>query len=330
LNDPSGHGDAGELYLAKTSGTDSATASYTDPLGVSGLSGRLAASYLHYHESREFSALDAKGASTWLSAGLSYPLLRTRDSNLYWTASVDYKRLLDQAAGTEIDSRQSGSVSGGVKGDRLFDGGKGSLVYLATVSGGKLDRAGNAADERQDSLTRRSQGSYGILRTSDNWLQQLNARFSLSAALQMQFASRNLDTSEKLYLGGPHGVRAYPVEEAGSDDGQILSVEARYVAVNSPKWGSQVWTPLVLFDAGHATLNEKLWNGWNTTDPNLRNAYWLEGAGVGLRAQIARVVQLEVIGARKIGDNPGATATGQDADGRSEKTRLWFIASTAF
>jgi hemolysin activation/secretion protein len=330
LNDPSGHGDAGELYLAKSSGTDSATASYTDPLGVSGLSGHLSASYLHYHVLSEFSALDATGASTWLSAGVSYPLLRARDGNLYWTATVDYKHLLDKAAGTEIDSRQSGSASGGVRGDRLFSGGKGSLVYLATVTAGRLDRAGNAADELQDSLTRRSQGNYAILRTSDSWLEQLNPRFSLSAALQMQFSTRNLDTSEKLYLGGPHGVRAYPIEEAGSDQGQILSLEGRYLAVNSPKLGGQIWTPFVLFDAGHATLNEKLWNEWNAGDPNLRNSYWLEGAGVGLRAQIARVLQIEFIGARKIGDNPGASATGHDADGRSEKTRFWFIATFAF
>jgi len=328
--DPTGHGDAGELYLAKTSGTDSATASYTDPIGVSGLNGRLAASFLQYHVLREFSALDATGNSTWLSAGLSYPLLRTRESNLYWTATADYKRLLDQAAGTEIDSRKSEALSGGVRGDHLFGGGKGSLVYLATLSGGKLDRAGNAADELQDSLTRRSQGDYAILRTTDSWLEQLNARFSLSAALQMQFATRDLDTSEKLYLGGPHGVRAYPIEEAGSDDGQILSFEARYLAVSSPKWGGQVWTPFVLFDAGHATLNESVWKGWNASDPNLRNSYWLKGAGVGLRAQIARVLQLELIGARKIGDNPGASATGQDADGRSETTRFWFIATFAF
>jgi hemolysin activation/secretion protein len=50
----------------------------------------------------------------------------------------------------------------------------------------------------------------------------------------MRFSSRNLDTSEKMYLGGPHSVRAYPVEEAGSDEGQTLSLEARYLAVNTP------------------------------------------------------------------------------------------------
>jgi len=330
LNDPSGRGDAGELYLAKSSGTDSATASYTDPIGVSGLSTRAAASYMHYHVPSQFSVLDATGDSTWLSDGLSYPLLRTRSSNFYWTTSVDYKRLLDQAAGTEIDSRKSGSVSAGVRGDHLLAGDKSSLVYLLTLTGGRLDRAGNAADKFQDSLTRHTQGDYAILRTADNWLAQLNPRFSLAAALQLQFASRNLDTSEKMYLGGPHGVRAYPVEEAGSDEGQTLSLEARYLLANTPRLGGQIWTPFVLFDAGHATLNKNLWNGWNAGNPDLQNDYWLKGWGVGLRAQISRIVQLELIEARKIGNNPGASATGQDADGLKDRSRLWFIASLAF
>jgi hypothetical protein len=62
----------------------------------------------------------------------------------------------------------------------------------------------------------------------------------------------------------------------------------------------------------------------------MRNAYWLKGGGMGLRAKIARVVQLELIGARKIGTNPGANALGQDADGLSDRDRLWFIASAFF
>jgi hemolysin activation/secretion protein len=133
-----------------------------------------------------------------------------------------------------------------------------------------------------------------------------------------------------MYLGGPHGVRAYPVEEAGSDEGQTLSLEARYLLANTPRLGGQIWTPFVLFDAGHATLNKNLWNGWNAGNPDLQNDYWLKGWGVGLRAQISRIVQLELIEARKIGNNPGASATGQDADGLKDRSRLWFIASLAF
>jgi hemolysin activation/secretion protein len=330
LNDLSGRGDVGEVYLAKSSGTESTTASYTDPIGVTGLSTHLSASYMRYHLLREFSPLDATGDSTWLSGGVSYPILRSRSNNLYWTASADYKRLIDQAAGENIDSRDSKAGTLGVHGDHLLADEKSSLVYLATLTGGNLDRGGNAADNKEDLLTRHTQGDYAILRSTDSWLQQFNQQFSLFAELQMQFASRNLDSSEKMYMGGPHGVRAYPIEEAGSDDGQTLSVEARYIALNTPMGGGEIWTPFVLFDAGHAMLNKSTWNGWNQSNPALKNSYSLKGWGVGVRAQIARIVQLELVDARKIGDNPGASATGRDADGLEKTNRVWFIASVAF
>jgi hypothetical protein len=41
-------------------------------------------------------------------------------------------------------------------------------------------------------------------------------------------------------------------------------------------------------------------------------------------------VQLEFIDARKLGRNPGASATGQDADGRALNNRIWFMVSVSF
>jgi hypothetical protein len=41
-------------------------------------------------------------------------------------------------------------------------------------------------------------------------------------------------------------------------------------------------------------------------------------------------VQLELVDARKLGRNPGASATGQDADGRALKNRVWFMGSVSF
>jgi hypothetical protein len=66
-------------------------------------------------------------------------LLRTRSTNLYWTGTVDYKRLTDDAAGVQIDDRNSESVSGGVRGDHLRADEKSSLVYLLTLTAGKLN-----------------------------------------------------------------------------------------------------------------------------------------------------------------------------------------------
>jgi hemolysin activation/secretion protein len=327
LNDPLGRGDSAELNLAKSTGTSSETASVIQPILDSGLRARVAASLMQYHLLKEFSALDAKGDSTWYSAGLTYPQERGRLNNFTWTGSFDFKQLQDQSGGLQTSSRRSAALSGGAQGSYQFADNSTVLDYGFTLLAGKLDRGGDFADMEVDRITRRSQGIYAILRGNVSWQQRLTPRLSLFAAAQAQRSSRDLDTSEKLYLGGPHGVRAYPSEEAGSDSAAILNTELRWLMRRSP---TQDWTAFALFDAGRADLNQHTWGQWNAKDPSLRNTYVLKGYGVGVRANIGSRVQIEVVEARKLGSNPGASATGQDADGTAKKNRLWAVVSFSF
>jgi hemolysin activation/secretion protein len=330
LNNPSGRGDLAELNLAKSSGIESATASYLLPIGVSGLRVRLAASGMRYEVQDELAPPDTKGSSNWLSAGLSYPMLRTQAANLYLTGTVDARQFKDSVAGVQATSRRTRTASVGAQGNQLSTGAGRFLSYSATASVGDLDRGAVPADLAADAATRRTQGSYGILRATGSWLEQLGARFSASATLAMQFSSKNLDSSEKIYLGGPRGVRAYPIEEAGSDAGQILNLEARWRMPQPGESGGHDWTLFGFFDAGRAMLNRNTWTGWNVGNPGLRNEYVLRGWGAGIRGQIARAAQIEIVGARKIGSNPGASATGLDANGRSGKNRLWLVGTIFF
>ena len=58
-------------------------------------------------------------------------------------------------------------------------------------------------------------------------LQYLANRVSLFLGAGWQHASKNLDPYEKLSLGGPKAVRAYPVGEVLVDDGWVANVELR-------------------------------------------------------------------------------------------------------
>ena len=51
--------------------------------------------------------------------------------------------------------------------------------------------------------------------------------YSAFASFSGQMAGGNLDPSEKFYLGGSTGVRAYPSGEAGGSTGQLISLELR-------------------------------------------------------------------------------------------------------
>jgi hemolysin activation/secretion protein len=330
LNDPSGRGDLAEFNVAGSSGTEWMSASYLAPIGVSGLRGRIAASGMDYRVVESSSISDAKGGSTWLSAGLSYPMLRTQTANVYVTGAMDGKQFKDKVAGLQTSSRRTQALSVGVQGNRQAAPNARVLSYSATLTGGKLDRAAVPSDLAADEATRRTQGSYAVWRATGAWWEPLGVNFSVSATLAGQFASKNLDSSEKIYLGGPRGVRAYPIEEAGGDSGQILNLEGRWRAVQALERGGWDCTLFGFFDAGHVVINKNVWTGWNTGNPNLRNQYALKGWGLGIRFEVTEIAKLDLVGARKIGDNPGQSVTGLDANGRSDKGRIWLVGTIFF
>ena len=77
-----------------------------------------------------------------------------------------------------------------------------------------------------DALTAQTNGHYQKLAFHAARLQHL-AGFSLYGAINGQFASKNLDISEKMGLGGMYAVRAYPVGEAYADEGYVATLEGR-------------------------------------------------------------------------------------------------------
>ncbi len=109
-------------------------------------------------------------------------------------------------------------------------------------------------------------------------------------------------------------MRAYPIEEAGSDAGEIVSLEARFAVLRST---NQDWTVFGLFDAAHADLNRHVWTGWNAGNPGLRDQYVIKGYGIGVRAHVGRRVQLEFVDARKLG-RKGDGPTGWPASVRCQ------------
>jgi hemolysin activation/secretion protein len=54
--------------------------------------------------------------------------------------------------------------------------------------------------------------------------------FTLYASFSGQRASKNLDSSEEFFLGGPNGVRAYPQGEGAGDEGWLSRLELRHGA----------------------------------------------------------------------------------------------------
>ena len=83
------------------------------------------------------------------------------------------------------------------------------------------------------------------------------------------------------------------------------------------------------FDTGRITLHENT-NGIAIPTATGRNSYSLSGWGLGANLGKTGSHALRLSWARKIGSNPGRSASGLDADSRADQSRLWLQAMLWF
>ena len=240
---------------------------YSRPLGAAGLRGRVGYAHTRYELGKQFKALNANGTVDMVTIGADYPIIRSRQRNLNLGGVWRHKRLKDEQ-GTARNDKRSDILPLTLRfdlRDGLFGGGLsyGSLTW--TAGDLKLD----AVLKATDASTARTEGYFrkwnlDVVRVQSTPF----SRLSLYGRLSGQLASKNLDSSEEFGLGGPYGVRAYPVGEGFGDEGWLAQVEARY------RMGSLA--PYLFYDAGRVKINVNTW----TTGRNHRS---IAGAGVGLR-----------------------------------------------
>ncbi len=228
LNEPFGIGDVASVRgLVSNQGLTYVRGSYQATVDRATIG--VAYARLDYRLHREFAALGAHGSADIASVYASYPLIRSYNSNLSLTGGVDYKIFEDDIDSVAARSNKHSTVGfAGLVGDsRDHIGGGGANTYSVIVSGGDLDI--RSPDVRAlDALTGHTDGGFAKVNLAAARVQHLTGPLSLYVAARGQVASKNLDISEKMELGGISGVRAYPEGEAYGDDGYIATAELRY------------------------------------------------------------------------------------------------------
>jgi hemolysin activation/secretion protein len=275
INNPTGHGDMASLrVLTSGQGLKYGRLSYQTLIGKATVG--IAYTALEYRLGKEFASLNAHGTVEIASLYGSYPLIRSRNTNLYALAGYDDKTFQDRIDTTStVTDKKAQVYNVGLAGNHRDSlGGGGLNTYSLTGTFGDIDIRTPAA-LAVDAATARTNGSFNKLGFTAARLQNVTERVSLYAGIYGQVASKNLDISEKMGLGGPYAVRSYPVGEAYGDEGYVVNLEARYLLSNfAGKIPGQLH--LIGFaDAGSITINSKPWTNAN----NHRN---LSAAGVGL------------------------------------------------
>ena len=307
LNNPLGLGDVASLrVLTSGEGLKYARASYQLQVGRGQVG--VAYSWLGYSLGKEFASLLAHGTAQVASVYGRYPLLRSRNNSMYAQLAFDAKKFHDQADATgSVTDKRSHVLMASLFGDHRDGwGGGGANSYSLTWASGQLDIQTPAA-LAADSIAARTNGHFDKLSFSAMRAQSLGGPFSVYAAVGGQIASKNLDVSEKMELGGVNAVRAYPEGEAYADEGILATLEVRY---DLPRFSANMpgQMQLVAFvDAGRVTVNKNPW----TEGPNHRT---LSGAGVGVNWADPGNFLVRASYARKLGSEPAISAP--DKSGR--------------
>lgn len=321
LVNPTGHFDAASLLYNKSQGTDYARADYSLAAGDSGLRLGVNASHLRYQLiTAQFAALQSNGTADGAGASASYPLARRTDFNLSLTGSYEDTKLVDKTVAGETSNRVLDVFDAGLSGYALRWGGVES--FGADLVSGNSNQH-NAAALAADSITRRVQGQFGKLGYNFGWLSSLTKSWNLNATLHGQFADKNLDSYQQIILGGPNGVRAYPVGEGIGDQGWIANLDLS-------RSFAQSLTGHLFYDAGTVMQNHSLWANWNAANPNLPNIYTLMGVGAGIDWRINPFCLLTASIANPLGNNPGADINHLNVDGYGNHARAWLAFNANF
>jgi hemolysin activation/secretion protein len=286
--------------------TQTVQTGYNVPLSGSGTKLGFNYSFVTYELGKSFKALDATGTAHNFTLTATQPLVRSRSMILNASVGSEVKLLNDKTGSAGLNNKRS-SMSGqagvsGVEMDSWLGGG--STSFSLTYSGGTVSIDDAVTKNNDQSATGlHTNGGYNKLAMSLSRNQNLYKTLSFYTGANGQWAGTNLDSSEQFSLGGPSGVRAFPVSEASCDSGFVFTAEVRYLIGNlGPVPGTLQLAAFI--DHGYAKLHE---------DPlapdNIRN---LTGIGFGMNWFEADSFNIRT---------SVAWRTAGDATGKSEMTQ---------
>jgi hemolysin activation/secretion protein len=227
---------------------------------------------------------DAQVGQLWARRSL----LRSYTANMSVQLQYEKTQLRDHSGADVDNNRHTDKVTTSLGGD-VKDG-----LWHGAVNNSNLSLTSGVVSfdntEAQLANAGNSEGRFSKVNGSFSRLQKLNPADSFYAALTLQWASRNLDPSEKIAVGGPSSVRAADSSALSGDLGALLNLEYRHSL--GAAWGG--FLQLTGFmDSATVRLNQ-------TALGTHENSSQLSGAGVSvawsgpqqfsLKAQLAKVI----------------------------------------
>lgn len=317
INNPTHGGDQISLMLlGSTPGNRYKRLGYSFPAGRLGTRASLAMTRLDYRLGDKFADLDANGWARLVTATVSHPLLRGAESSATLSVAIEKKHFVNNANGANTSDKTVRLLTGSLSGEWRDMVGGGYTGGTDLVFG-NADLGRNRDDLAADQNTARTHGRFTKLQYNLARIQPVGKNDDAVISLTGQWADGNLDSGEKFSLGGPSGVRSYPIGEASGDTGWLVSAEWRH------RIGEQIQITAFL-DTGSLLLHKHPWEGWDGANPGQHNRYTLTGSGLSATWKRPGNFVMTAGWATRIGDNPGADINGLDNDGTRDEHRWWW------
>ena len=324
VNNPSKIGD--KLTITKTFNDDQkfdfSQFDYEVPVGQSGLKAFALASRLEFEIGKELKTNPVSlGNADTYEVGLKYPIQRTNNQSVFLKTSFEKKEIYNETTGVLTNDKnvEKAKIEFDFEGRNIFQNDSISGISVSGIFGElDLSKVNSDYTNDQSSTGAKTHGDFSKALFDIYHIHRFTDKINFKYYGSLQYASKNLDSSEKMSLGGISGVRAYPSGEASGDEGYKFSFEVQY-DLSRPDMDFDLIGTL-FYDYGKIRQYKDSSNITLTTP----NEYNLSGWGVSFDLIANERVKLNLGWAQAIGDNDGQSSSGNNSDGRGGSSRAWF------
>ncbi len=337
LNSPLGTGEQISFSASKNAGSTYVNAAVSTPVGLEewrGLIFNAEVSRMDYRILDQYkpdgARLRPEGHSDVVGLHWVAPWVRSANTNLSLNLGLEYRKALDKSdlevpgtlgvvRNTHVHNRSLAMNFSHL--DGFWGGGNNVVGWVETDGTIRLGPSGAAS---LDATEGRTQGGFQKRRITASRLQFIDGKHAIFMSASRQWASKNLDSSEKLYLGGASGVRAFPNSEAGGSTGVTATLELRR------EWNAQ-WQTTLFYDYGRISQYKVPVRADGTSLLNgVSNDIMLRGRGVSMTYRFVSGAEVKATVARRVSPNPQPSSAGTDNDGTLRLNRFWLNVSMPF
>ncbi len=188
---------------------------YSVPIGADGLRLSMASSRVRYKVAGDFAALGIEGLVNSDEIGISYPLRRSRVSNISLSAGIKSTGSEQSALSTALSSTKLSVASVGAAGNWVHEDSASTSLSTTFSSNFRNNYGSNPTALR------------GKVDIDFTHLAGLTPRWDVFTRVNTMIGAGAVPDTEKFSLGGPDSVRGYQVAEYRGDKGYLLTVEFR-------------------------------------------------------------------------------------------------------